>query len=642
MTQPRPALSTLLRQPGLALVACTALFCAPTLSAQTSDQHIINLQQADIRAFIDDIAIVTGKTFLIDPRVQGNVTIATNQPLTKDEAFATFKDVMRIHGYTLTATSGTETYRISIIQTAAQNAPLNASPHNSEFTTAIFTIAPQEGRDIIKLVRPFLHTNGAITASSTLLIVSDFPENIEKVRQFITATRQSQPKTKVIPLRHIRAEDAINALKTLTNDRKTAKFSFISDTNHLLVKATDENMSAITKLITEIDQPASVPQGNLSVISLRFADGESLLELLSELLPNFTDENKPKPTIGYESASNSLVISADHKTRQALTQLIQQLDIRRPQVLVEAIIVEISDTAALELGVQFALSDPQGDSIPLIGTNFSRQAPNLLSLAGALIGPNIGLPESTVNNLQNAAIGAITGLNGGGIGGAVSNDNSLFTAVITALETDEESNILSKPFITTLDNVPATFLVGQEIPITTGESLGSNNVNPFRTFERKEIGIKLDILPQISEGDVVRLEITQEVSSISGNITNLAQDFVTNKRSLSTTVLADNGEIIVLGGLLRDDEQLNIAQVPLLGDIPVLGQLFRSKGRSRVKTNLAVFLRPTILRSKDDITPLTSAYLDEIRAVGIQQSGRAKSKLDDSIPVFDSSSRPEP
>lgn len=191
--------------------------------------------------------------------------------------------------------------------------------------------------------------------------------------------------------------------------------------------------------------------------------------------------------------------------------------------------------------------------------------------------------------------------------------------------------------MTTLDNVPATFLVGQEIPITTGESLGTANLNAFRTFERQEVGIQLDVLPQISDGDVIRLEIEQIVSSISGVLTSTAGDFVLNKREITTTVLANDGEIIVLGGLVQDDEQINVAKVPILGDIPIAGKLFQSKGKSRDKTNLMVFLRPTIIRTGADAQRLTEQRLNQIRAEDISQSGRAVSKIDE---LFDLQPQP--
>ena len=219
----------------------------------------------------------------------------------------------------------------------------------------------------------------------------------------------------------------------------------------------------------------------------------------------------------------------------------------------------------------------------------------------------------------------------GGIAGIGGIDNdTLYAGVINALQTDEDTNILSMPFVTTLDNVPATFLVGQEIPIATGQSLltGTGTVNPFTTFERQEVGIQLDVLPQISEGDVIRLQIRQEVSSVSGALTSIAGDFVTNKRSIETTVLANDKEIIVLGGLLEDNEEISLSKVPILGDIPVLGKAFQSKGKSRVKTNLMVFLRPTIIRTASDARPLTQIGLDRIRLEDRLQSGREYSKIE--------------
>lgn len=269
-----------------------------------------------------------------------------------------------------------------------------------------------------------------------------------------------------------------------------------------------------------------------------------------------------------------------------------------------------------------------GSTVPLIGTNFSRQAPNLLSLAGVLGGATLGQDTTDLTGIADAAAGALSGVDGGVIGGAGVEGDTLFAVIVNALETDEDSNVLSTPFVTTLDNVPATFLVGQEIPVTTGESLGTNNLNPFRTFERQEVGIQLDVLPQISEGDVIRLEIEQIVSSIAGVLTTTAGDFVLNKREITTTVLANDGEVIVLGGLLQDDEQITVSKVPILGDLPVAGKLFQSKGRTRNKTNLMVFLRPTIIRNGQDASAITQERLNQIRATDIAQSGRERSKID--------------
>ena len=375
-----------------------------------------------------------------------------------------------------------------------------------------------------------------------------------------------------------------------------------------------------------MDVSNNSPRGAVSVVSLRFANGEDIIELLTTLLPTYFVEGQPAPTVAYDQGSNTLVISASGETQEAIEQIIRQLDVRRPQVLVEAIIVEISDTAAKELGVEFAIAGLNGNAVPLLSSNFSRAAPDILGLAGVIAGANDGFDATE----QAAAVSSLVGLEGGiaGIGG-IDND-TLYTAVINALQTDEDTNILSMPFVTTLDNVPATFLVGQEIPIATGQSLltGTGTVNPFTTFEREEVGIQLDVLPQISEGDVIRLQIRQEVSSISGALTSIAGDFVTNKRSIETTVLANNKEIIVLGGLLEDNEEISLSKVPILGDIPVLGKAFQSKGKSRVKTNLMVFLRPTIIRNASDARPLTQIGLDRIKLEDRLQSGREYSKIE--------------
>jgi len=241
----------------------------------------------------------------------------------------------------------------------------------------------------------------------------------------------------------------------------------------------------------------------------------------------------------------------------------------------------------------------------------------------------VGLDDANQTAFQTAAISSLTGLDGGAFGVGGTTNDALFGLILNALETDDDSNVLSTPFVTTLDNVPASFLVGQEIPITTGISTGSDFDNPFQTFERQEVGIQLDVLPQISDGDVIRLEIDQIVSSISGVLTATAGDFVLNKSEITTTVLANDGEIIVLGGLIQDDEQINVAKVPILGDIPVAGKLFKSKGKSRARTSLMVFLRPKIIRSVADARPLTEERLNFIRQEDLNQTGRSFSKIDE-------------
>ena len=613
----------------IAILACGSV----SLPSYAAGDHLITMQQADIRAFINNVSIVTGKTFIVDPRVQGNVTISSEESLSPGEVFEVFKDVMRVHGYTLVRTATGE-YRITLIQGAAQDAPFTSGGGvNGQFATIVIKLTDTDASAAARLIKPVMHSQGQLTANpgGNVLVITDFPENLRKAREIISALDTTDSRIETFQLANLSAIDAQEALQSLGGDKAGFRVVSIPGTNSLIIEGKVAEIEKLRPIISSMDVGSTTPRGAVSVVPLRFADGESIVELLATLLPAYEIEGQPQPTVAYEQGSNTLVISASGETQAALETIIRRLDVRRPQVLVEAIIDEISDSAAKELGVEFAIAGLNGNSVPLLSTNFSRSAPNILGLAGVISGAADGFDAAE----QAAAVNSLVGLDGGiaGIGG-VDND-TLYTAVVNALETDEDTNILSMPFVTTLDNVPATFLVGQEIPITTGESLlsGGNDINPFRTFDRQEVGIQLDVLPQISEGDVIRLEIKQEVSSISGALSALSGDFVTNKRSIETTVLANDREIIVLGGLLQDDEEIDLAKVPILGDIPVLGKVFQSKGKSRVKTNLMVFLRPTIIRTASDARPLTQIGLERMRLEDRRQSGRDVSKIDSFLDV---------
>jgi general secretion pathway protein D len=592
-------------------------------------EHLITMQKADIRAFIDDVSVVTGKTFLVDPRVQGQVTISSEKSLSPKEVFEVFKDVMRVHGYTLIRTATGE-YRVTLLQGAARDAPfVTNSGYNGQLATTVIKLVHSDAAEAAKLIKPVLHSQGILTATpgGKVLVITDFPENLRKAREIVKAMDSDGRVTETVQLANLTAIDAEDALKKLGGPRSKFHVIAVPGNNSIILDGPASDVSRLKTVLSQMDMGGATPRGAVSVVPLRFADGSSLIDLLNTLLPAYARDGQAQPTVAYEPGSNTIVISAVGETQQALEGIIRRLDVRRPQVLVEAIIVEISDTAAQSLGVQFAFGGVNGTSVPFIGTNFSSQAPNMLALAGAIAGGS----SSATSGLQTAAVNSLLGLDGAVIGGAVQGNNTLFTMILNAVESDEDSNVLSTPFVTTLDNVPAHFHVGQEIPVTTGESLGGGNVNPFRTFDRKKVGIKLDVLPQISEGDVIRLKITQEVSSIAGALTSQAQDFITNTREIETTVLANDGEIIVLGGLIQDDEQINLDKIPVLGDAPLIGRLFRSKGRSRVRTNLMVFLRPTIIRNSSDARPLTQQRIDYMIGEEMRQSGRSVSKFEDAI-----------
>jgi len=620
------------------------ILCMSGLPARAQD-HVINLKDADIRAFIEDISVVTGKTFIIDPRVTGTVSVASQAKLSKNEVFAVFQDVLRVRGFVATPTrSGA--YRITLIQGAAQDALLTSGAgRQGTFSTAVLKLSHGDAADASRLIKPVLHSQGRLTANSggRVLVITDYPENIQKAKEILTAMEVDQAAVVSIKLRHISARDAKVAVTSLMGSGapqvrngvvtgETVKAVAIDASNTIVLRGDPADVEQLRTIILEMDTEGALPRGQVSVIRLRHANGEDVVQVLEKILPAYASkvESESSPSVAYEPGSNSVIISAAPNVQAELETVVRSLDVRRAQVLVEAIIVEISDTAAEDLGLQFILAGNENSSLPLISTNFSRSAPNLLAVTGALAGGSF-LDGTATGNLQDAAVNSLLGLQGGTFGFGGTGDSGLFGVILNAVANDTDSNVLSTPFVTTLDNVPAEFLVGQEVPFTSGETLGNNNNNPFRTINREEVGIKLYVLPHITEGDVVRLEIVQEVSSIAPDASLVATDLVTNKREITTTVLAQNGEVIVLGGLIQDEEQLFRSKVPVLGDIPVVGNLFKSHNNTRKRTNLMVFIRPTILRNSEDAAPVTQRKIDLIRQQEYRKTGTSRSRIDEAL-----------
>ncbi|HTH29362.1 MAG TPA: type II secretion system secretin GspD, partial [Sphingobium sp.] len=346
----------------------------------------------------------------------------------------------------------------------------------------------------------------------------------------------------------------------------------------------------------------------------------------------------------YEGA-NALIVSGNSETQRTLGEVIRQLDTRREQVLVEAIIVEISDAAAQKLGVQFLIGSTKTG---FAATNYSNAQPNILTLAGAVAATRLNTTTTTVtapdgtrtvteqtensglaNTLQQAAADSLLGATGG-FGGLATTigRNGILGAIINAVKSDTESNILSTPSVMTLDNQKASILVGQEVPITTGEALSQNFDNQFRTVQRQNVGIQLEVRPQINSGGAIKLFLRQEVSSVAGPVSNDSSDLIINKREIETTVTVDDGDILALGGLLDDNERRTLEKIPLLGDIPGIGQLFRSRSKARNKTNLMVFIRPTILRSREDAQDMTAQRYSYVRARQAQANPKQEPSLD--------------
>ena len=387
----------------IAILACGSV----SLPSYAAGDHLITMQQADIRAFINNVSIVTGKTFIVDPRVQGNVTISSEESLSPGEVFEVFKDVMRVHGYTLVRTATGE-YRITLIQGAAQDAPFTSGGGvNGQFATIVIKLTDTDASAAARLIKPVMHSQGQLTANpgGNVLVITDFPENLRKAREIISALDTTDSRIETFQLANLSAIDAQEALQSLGGDKAGFRVVSIPGTNSLIIEGKAAEIEKLRPIISSMDVGSTTPRGAVSVVPLRFADGESIVELLATLLPAYEIEGQPQPTVAYEQGSNTLVISASGETQAALETIIRRLDVRRPQVLVEAIIVEISDSAAKELGVEFAIAGLNGNSVPLLSTNFSRSAPNILGLAGVISGAADGFDAAE----QAAAVNSLSG-----------------------------------------------------------------------------------------------------------------------------------------------------------------------------------------------------------------------------------------
>ena len=524
--------------------------------------------------------------------------------------------------------------------------------------TEVFRLRSIEAASAVETLRPLVSREGSVTANraGNSLVVADYADNIRRIRSLLGRIDSEGASTELIALKNAGAREIASSLQQLASGgqsggegaRNAISVVAIDSSNSLALRGDSGTVSRFAAIARDLDKRAASGT-EIRVLFLQHADAEKLLPVLQQLVgqagatvtgSTSSSGNSPPPasvsSTSFQAAApsasgraapiiaryegvNAIIISAPAELQRTLGEVVRQLDTRREQVLVEAIIIEISDTAAKRLGVQFLLGGAPGSSIPFAATNYSNTGPNLLTIAGAVGARELDRSTTTVNGntttttngsatsdqLAQAAVTSILGATGG-FGGFATNigKNGIFGTIINAVSQDNKSNILSTPSILTLDNQEAKLLVGQEIPITTGEQLGQNFDNAFRTVQRQNVGIQLEVKPQINAGGSIKLFIRQEVSSIAGPVSNNFSDLILNKREIQTTVTIDDGQIVALGGLLDDNERRTIEKIPLLGDIPGLGALFRSKAKSRQKTNLMVFIRPTILRSAADARAL--------------------------------------
>ena len=633
----------------ITFVVSLLLFAKPAMG----QEFTVNLKDTDIQEFIEFVADVTGTTIVIDPAVKGKVKVVSSKPVSRAELYDLFLSILDVHGYT--AVRSGEVVRV-IPNKNARSAPVDVisgtSVINDEYVTQVIRLENVSAAKLIPVLRPLVpqQAHMAAYAPSNAIIISDIRANIDRIAKIIDRMDQSAVKeTEIVKLRYGVATDVVEMLKSLEKSRAgegadaNDEASLVADkrTNSVIVTADEVSIERIKGLIDYLDIPLE-QSGNVRVMYLEYADATEVAEVLTRVMQNLSrldDEssgrtraaNAAKSTIEADEGTNSLIITADTDEMAALEAVIARLDIRRAQVLVEAIIVEIDIVEGRELGLQWLFANDSG----LYGSNISpaRQGSNA-AIAQAILPEDAASTEIGVRDLA----GALSQVPGATLGWGVVDDDLTMTTILNALEKQGNTNILSTPSLLTLDNEEAFITVGQQVPFVTGNytNTGAANgvANPFQTIQRENVGVTLQVTPQINEGDSVVMDIVQEVSSISQQALS-ATDLITNERKIETKVLAKDGDIVVLGGLVKDDIQDAQQGVPILSGIPVLGRLFRNDVVNVTKSNLLVFIRSTIIRDDDDLAGATAEKYRYIRDQQRQRRDQGLMFIDDNlIPVL--------
>lgn len=623
----------------LLLLPCSALSAAETLT--------LTLRDADLSSVIATVSEMTGKNFIVDPRVKGKVTVISNRPMSADEIYEVFLSILSVHGFAAVPTKNA----IKIVPEV--NAKQDAIPTVSakrpgvgdEYVTRVIDVENVPAAQLVPILRPLLPQQAHLAAlpTSNVLIASAGAANIQRLVDIVNRVDlTSDGDVEVIRLEHAAASEVVRVIQSLyqaTPGQQPGEAPILvadERTNSVLVSG-GANRLRIRTLISHLDTPLE-SGGNTEVIYLRYANATEMVDVLKGIASGIQQGAKPGQnaqaaandiTIQSDEATNAIVINAAPDVMRSLKAVIQRLDVRRAQVLVEAVIAEVSAQKANEFGVQWAYYDPD-TSTPIGIINFSGSGLGIGSLAAS------------------AAAGNLTSVPDGALLGAGDLDNTGdgttgFAAFVRALAGDANTNILSTPSLVTLDNEEAEIVVGQNVPFVTGSytapgGTGSTPTNPFQTIQRQDVGLTLKVKPQINEGDAVKLEVSQEVSNIASATTGAA-DLITNKRSLKTVVIVDDGQAVVLGGLIDDNLRESTQKVPGLGDIPLLGRLFRYDSTVKEKRNLMVFLHPIILRNAGQNASVTGAKYSYMRArqLDIRQRGVSLMADDESplMPEFD-------
>ena len=577
----------------------------------SQDSFILNYEDVDIKKVTQDIAQFSKKTIILDPRVKGKITIYSNANLNRTQVWDVYLRTIQVNGFSAII----EDSFVRVVPDNEATRDKNASSISSaDYKTVVLPLFNRSTEEILPMIKPITgrqsHLSSIPSINSILLV--DRVSNVKRISNLIEdLDKNNSAKISIVKLDNLSSIEAVRILDKLKaqNNPTINKFIAIpfSPSNSVIVSANELVTSNIKNTLKSLDDDVK-SDDSIDVVYLKYAKSADIAAILNSIAGGFPpDDDGVKTVITHHEKTNSLIISSAEANLSSIRNIISQLDIRRAQVLVEAIIVELSETAAKNLGIETIFNGTDKDSVPIGVTRFAGSGPDLLSIVGsAADSTDVTLSTTAAASLLNTQ-GLIAGF------GDLTPGKDNFVGIINAIAQDSNSNILSTPSIMAMDNELATSIIGQEIPITTGESLGTNNANPFRTTSRQEVGIKLEVTPQINEGSSVVLKIKIEVSGVAG-VPMSGIDIITNKRAIETTALVDNNQIIVLVGLVVEDTQDSISKVPFICSVPILGKLFQSSSSTTVKKNLMVFLRPTIITDSNSANATSNEKYNYIKA----------------------------
>ena len=629
----------------LGVVGSPVLAQSATETAERDQDLVLNLRDADINGLIEIVSQETGINFIVDPRVRGQVNVVSGQPIRREELYDLFLGVLKSQGFAAVRGSDGMVRIVPEVQ-AKENevAGLTGDTPGDEYITEVITVNNMDAGQLVRILRPLVPKGGhlAAAAASNSLVIADTAANVRRIQALIARMdRESTEDFEVLPLEYASALDVVRIVQGLDSNAPAEEFTrgpkLIADerTNSVILRGDPEARATLRSVVRRLDVEGD--QGNTQVHYLRYAKAEEVAEVLRGIAEgrerhqsgttstssgnttasNTAEQNRVR--IEAHESTNAVVIYGPAELSRELSSIIRQLDIRRAQVLVEAVIAEVSYDRAKELGVQWGFgSEDSGVGI----INFNRNGNSIVDLAAgvnAFLEGDVSSPPSLGSGLSLGGIGSI--------------GSTQIALLVNALQGDTASNILSTPSLLTLDNEEAEIVVGQNVPFIVGRSVEDSG-QAFDTIQREDVGIKLKIRPQINEGNAVRLEIAQEVSQIAPG-TSGAADIITNKRSLTTHVMVDDNQMIVLGGLIDDQMVETADKVPGLGDIPGLGRLFRYDTASLQKRNLMVFLRPVIVRDSAVAESLTHAKYSYIRDRQVAEQNRhGRMDVGEGVPVL--------